>query len=73
MTEKVTAESLITRLLTTRMRLAQYDEAARLMQELKDTHAHELAERIREHCRTSTGSCGCSGADLIDPEVHNAS
>lgn len=34
-------------------------------------HAHELAERIREHCRITTGPCGCPGADLIDPEVLN--
>jgi hypothetical protein len=43
------------------------ERASRLI----DAYAHELAERIREHCRITTGPCGCPGADLIDPEVLN--
>ncbi|MFD5107142.1 hypothetical protein [Streptomyces cinereoruber] len=34
-----------------------------------DAYDHEQAERIREHCRATSGPCGCPGADLIDPEV----
>lgn len=74
MTDKITAEALVLRLLTTRMRLAQYSEAERLVQELKDVHASELAEKIRTtelpeiHVDMFDNGTQWS-ANLIDPEV----
>jgi hypothetical protein len=53
------------------IKCAQWDEetAPATARAQVDAYAHELAEKIREHCRSTADPCGCPGADLIDPEV----
>lgn len=61
----MTAEALVMELLSTRQYIAEPADVQRLIQELKSTHAHELAEKQR--AEVPRGYCPC--ADLIDPEV----
>jgi len=59
----------------TLVRLVGEANAAKLMADFRDAHAHELAERLRAE-GASWGQDSAAGkvyrgaADLIDPEVH---
>ncbi len=71
---KMTSEELAIELLTTGQILdGGRPEAERLLAEIKNKHAHQLAEQIREDA-TVMGEAGDQYAllyaDLIDPEAH---
>lgn len=55
--------------LITELRRSGTGHTGMVAADLVFAYTHELAEKIREHCRNSTDPCGCPGADLIDPEV----
>lgn len=71
--ERMTTEALVLRLLCGHEYLAA-PEAARLLDDLKRTHAHELAEKVKAFAEGHTDYDRDAmhwAANYIDPEVSN--